>query len=117
MTTRTTAEWLAALQEGDIPAVPMHDLDALIDDPQLAAVGFFHAMDHPTEGEIRLVGIPSRWSRSRPSIRRHPPGLGAHPAEVLREAGFDTREIARLAADRAIGGVAATAPARKRKNK
>ena len=74
MTTRTTAEWLAALQEGDIPAVPMHDLDALIDDPHLAAVGFFHEMDHPTEGRIRLVGIPSRWSRSQPAITRHPPG-------------------------------------------
>jgi crotonobetainyl-CoA:carnitine CoA-transferase CaiB-like acyl-CoA transferase len=112
MTTRTTAEWLAALQEGDIPAVPMHDLDALIDDPHLAAVGFFHAMDHPTEGRIRLVGIPSRWSRSRPAIRRHPPGLGEHTAEVLREIGFDKAAVARLAAERAIGTCDGKTPAR-----
>ncbi|HLH92734.1 MAG TPA: CoA transferase [Xanthobacteraceae bacterium] len=105
LTTRPTAEWLELFQKGDIPAVPMHDLDALIDDPHLAAVGFYQTIDHPTEGRVRLVGIPSRWSRSRLSIRRHPPGLGENTAEVLREAGFKDAAIAKLAADGAIGGV------------
>ena len=103
LATRTTAEWLAAFLEGDIPATPMHDLDALIDDPHLAAVGFFHAMAHPTEGPIRLVGIPSRWSRSRPAIARHPPGLGEHTGEVLREIGLRPAAIERLVAEGAIG--------------
>jgi crotonobetainyl-CoA:carnitine CoA-transferase CaiB-like acyl-CoA transferase len=103
LATRTTAEWLAILQEADIPAVPMHDLDGLIDDPHLAAVGFFQTLDHPTEGRIRLVGIPSRWSRSRLAISRHPPGLGEHTGEVLREIGLSDAAIARLAAEGAIG--------------
>jgi crotonobetainyl-CoA:carnitine CoA-transferase CaiB-like acyl-CoA transferase len=96
LATRTTAEWLAIFQEADIPAVPMHDLDALIDDPHLAAVDFFQTLDHPTEGRIRVVGIPSRWSRSQLAINRHPPGLGEHTAEA----------VARLAAEGAIGAVA-----------
>jgi len=117
LATRTTAEWLAVFQKADIPAVPMHDLDALIDDPHLAAVGFFQTIAHPTEGRVRLVGIPSRWSRSRLAIRRHPPGLGENTAEVLREIGLNDAAIARLAADGAIGGVTAAseAPARRRR--
>ena len=103
LATRTTAEWLMVFREADIPAVPMHDLDTLIDDPHLAAVGFFQALDHPTEGRIRLVGIPSRWSRSRLAIVRHPPNLGEHTAEVLREVGMSAAAIARLAAAGAIG--------------
>src|SRR5215467_14334543 len=114
LATRTTAEWLSIFQEADIPAVPMHDLDGLIDDPHLAAVGFFHTMDHPTEGRIRVVGIPGRWSRSRLAIRRHPPGLGEHTAEVLHEAGLSDAAITRLAAEGAIGAVTLPpAPARR----
>jgi crotonobetainyl-CoA:carnitine CoA-transferase CaiB-like acyl-CoA transferase len=112
LATRTTAAWLAALQEADIPAVPMHDLDGLIDDPHLEQVGFFHAMEHPTEGRIRLVGIPSRWSRSRPAILRHPPGLGENTAQVLREIGYRDAAIRRLADVGAIGGVGALPPRR-----
>jgi crotonobetainyl-CoA:carnitine CoA-transferase CaiB-like acyl-CoA transferase len=115
LATRSTAEWLGIFQEADIPAVPMHDLDALIDDPHLAAVGFFQTLDHPTEGRIRLVGIPSRWSRSRLAIKRHPPGLGEHTAEVLREIGLSDAAIRHLAAEGAIGAVSlAPAPARRR---
>ena len=64
--------------------------------------------------DIRVVGIPSRWSRSRLAIARHPPGLGEHTAEVLRESGLSDAAIRRLAAEGAIGAVALPpAPARR----
>ena len=49
--TRTTAEWIALFEGCDIPCAPMNDLDALIDDPHLDAVGFFQTQTHPTEGK------------------------------------------------------------------
>ena len=97
--TRSTAEWAKLFDENDIPTAPLLDLDELIDDPHLAAVGFFQKMDHPTEGPIRLTGIPSQWSATPPAITRHPPSLGEHSIEVLREAGFDDRDINELCAD------------------
>jgi crotonobetainyl-CoA:carnitine CoA-transferase CaiB-like acyl-CoA transferase len=96
LTTRTTAEWLALFAENDIPAVPLYDLNDLIDDRHLAAVKFFHEMNHPSEGPIRLTGIPSQWSESALAIRRHPPRLGEHSVEVLREAGLSDAEIESL---------------------
>ena len=99
LTTRSTAEWATLFAQNDIPSAPLHDLDSLIDDPHLAAVGFFQEMDHPTEGPIRLTGIPSHWSASPPAITRHPPVLGEHSIEILRAAGFDDREIDELCAD------------------
>ena len=40
--------------------------------------------------------MPTTWSESQPSIRRHPPQLGEHSVEVLREAGLSDEQIARL---------------------
>ncbi len=96
--TLTSAEALALFERCDIPCAPMNDLDALIDDPHLAAVEFFQTRPHPTEGRIRYNGIPSRWNGAALKITRHAPRLGEHSLAVLKEAGISTEEIAALLA-------------------
>jgi crotonobetainyl-CoA:carnitine CoA-transferase CaiB-like acyl-CoA transferase len=96
LATRTTAEWLALFEHCDIPCAPMNDLDALIDDPHLAAIGFFQTKAHPTEGMIRYTGIPSRWNGVALTITRHAPRLGEHSLAVLKEAGVAGDDIAAL---------------------
>jgi crotonobetainyl-CoA:carnitine CoA-transferase CaiB-like acyl-CoA transferase len=93
MQTRTTTEWMALLDRCDIPCAPMHDLDGLIDDPHLKAVGFFQMETHPTEGRIRYTGIPSRWNGATLKITRHAPRLGEHSVPILKEAGISANEI------------------------
>jgi crotonobetainyl-CoA:carnitine CoA-transferase CaiB-like acyl-CoA transferase len=93
---RSTAEWIDLFEGCDIPCAPMNDLDALIDDPHLAAVGFFQTLTHPTEGRIRYTGIPSRWNGSVLPITRHAPLLGEHSVAVLEEAGIAADEIAAM---------------------
>ena len=109
---RPTAEWMRLLHAADIPCVPMNDLDSLIDDEHLKAAGFFIEMEHPSEGAIRLTGIPSRWSRSQPRVTRHPPRVGEHSVEILREAGYSCEEVAALCAEGAAidGRMNAAAP-------
>ena len=102
--TRTTEEWLALMNENDIPAMRLNDLNSLIADPHLAAVGFFREVDHPSEGRMRLMRSPARFSRTQPEPRRMPPRRGEHGEEVLRELGFVDDEIAALRADGALAG-------------
>ena len=102
MKTRTTAEWLKFFHEADIPHAPLHDLDSLIDDPHLAAVGLLQSIEHPTEGTLRVAGPTATWSKTPPSIRHYPPRLGEHGDEILREAGFSENEIGVLVADGAL---------------
>lgn len=95
---RGSAEWMDLLNANDIPVMPLNDIDGLIEDPHLAAVGFLHAEAHPSEGVIRTLGIPSRWSGSPPTRRLPAPRLGEQTVDILREAGFDDARIAALVA-------------------
>jgi crotonobetainyl-CoA:carnitine CoA-transferase CaiB-like acyl-CoA transferase len=102
MKTRTTAEWTQLFEKADIPHAPLLDLDGLIDDPHLAAVGLLQTVEHPTEGTLRLAGPAASWSKTPPSIRQHPPRLGEHSREILREAGFLEADIERMIAEGAL---------------
>ncbi|HYD67341.1 CoA transferase [Azospirillum sp.] len=97
LATRTTAEWMEALTRADIPVMRLHTLDSLLEDPHLTATGFFQVVEHPREGPIRSMAVPTRWSATPPAVERQAPALGEHSAEVLREAGYDDATIAALA--------------------
>ncbi|HEV2009138.1 MAG TPA: CoA transferase, partial [Burkholderiales bacterium] len=90
---RTSAEWLRLLRDADIPVTPMNTVNDLIDDQHLAKTGFFSTVDHPSEGKLRSMAVPSKWSASPPAAPRPAPRLGEHSIEVLREAGYTDAEI------------------------
>lgn len=91
--TRTTDDWLKFFDEADIPAMPLHTPDTLLADPHLAATGFFSTIEHPSEGQLRNMAVPSTWSETQPSPSRHAPLLGEHSREVLIEAGYSAAQI------------------------
>lgn len=88
MASKTSAQWIALFSTADLPFAPVNSVDDLLADPHLRAVGFWHDMHHPTEGQLTLPGIPVSFSATPGSIRRHPPALGEHTAEVLAELGI-----------------------------
>ncbi len=97
--TRTNAEWVALLQDSNVPHGPVNTLEALFDDEQLAATGYWQEMEHPTEGKLRTPGIAPRFSRTPPEVRRHQPNLGEHSREVLKEAGYNDEQIEAMLAN------------------
>ena len=102
MLQRTTADWIVAFKENDIPAVPVKSADELLDDPHLAAVGMFRQTSHPTEGELLSVRSPIRLSKSPLDADRDPPRLGENTADVLSEIGYDRTRIERLLGEEVI---------------
>ncbi|RYY28811.1 MAG: CoA transferase [Sphingomonadales bacterium] len=91
--TRSTAEWLDLLGAADIPAMPMHTMESLVDDPHLTATEFIRIREHPVQGSIRTLAPATRWPGRTPAADRPAPELGADGAALLKEAGFDDGEI------------------------
>lgn len=90
---RTSAEWLEIFERADIPVMPYHTLESLLDDPQLRASEVVRLVEHPSEGTIRQIGNPTKHSDFQPGPRSPAPRVGEHSVAVLREAGFSEEEI------------------------
>ena len=93
---KSVSDWASLCDEAQIPWAPVNTLDDLFEDPHLDAVGFFHRSSHPTEGETVLPTLPTEFSETPTSIRRHAPYHGEHSEEVLAEFGFTTLEVEEL---------------------
>jgi crotonobetainyl-CoA:carnitine CoA-transferase CaiB-like acyl-CoA transferase len=94
--TRTTAEWLEVLAAADLPVTPVHTLDSIFDDPHVKATGFFQEEAHPSEGPVRRMAVPMRFSAAGEAERAPAPNLGENTASILAEAGYTEAEIRAL---------------------
>ena len=80
---RPSADWLVLFRRLDIPACPVNSLETLREDPHLAAVGFFGAATHPTEGTLTTTRFPVRFSATPVGPAAPAPPLGADTGSFL----------------------------------
>ena len=96
LATKTTQEWLDIFAGTKVPVIVVNSLEDLFHDPHLEAVDFWQSYEHPTEGQLKMPGFPSKFSKTPASIRKHAPKLGEHSKEILAEAGIDEETINKM---------------------
>ncbi|ART58372.1 CoA transferase [Acidovorax carolinensis] len=101
--TRTTAAWIALLEDKAVPCGPVNNIAQAFDDAQVKARGLAVTLPRWKDGEagdgvaqITGVASPLRLSANPPVLRNAPPALGQHTDEVLRELGLDAARVAQL---------------------
>lgn len=101
--TRTTAQWVALLEDKAVPCGPINTVGQAFDDAQVLARGL--KVNQPlaladnaqaATKSIASVASPLRLQDTPPVLRRAPPALGEHTAEVLASLGLDGATVATL---------------------
>jgi crotonobetainyl-CoA:carnitine CoA-transferase CaiB-like acyl-CoA transferase len=101
LTARPRAYWLDRLTTHGIPAGPILDLGEAFASPLATARSMRVEVDHPVAGRISQVGAPWKLDGEASPVRRPPPALGQHTAEVLHEVlGYEAAKIESVSGDR-----------------
>ena len=100
---RSTAQWIALLEDKAVPCGPINDVGQAFADVQVQARGLKVNQPlgqvEPSRVAINIiasVASPLRLTATPPVLHRAPPGLGEHTDEVLLGLGLDAAAIARL---------------------
>lgn len=83
--TRSAADWLTEFDRRGVPCAPINDFAGILADPHVAHMGWVGEMRLPNGATTRSVGFPVGMSSHAFAIRRSPPRLGEHTAEVYAE--------------------------------
>ncbi|EEU33628.1 uncharacterized protein NECHADRAFT_98391 [Fusarium vanettenii 77-13-4] len=101
---KTTGEWETVLEGSGMPYGPINTLENVFSHPQALARHMVETVEQgaAVAGTIKVLGIPVKFSETKPSIRGGPPSLGQHTNLILRELGYSSSAIADLRNNGAI---------------
>lgn len=94
--TNTSEHWLKLLLEADVWTAKVQTFEDLMDDPQVKHNELIQTIQHPKIGDLRVIGIPMKFSRTPGTIRLAPPLVGEHNGEILQELGYSQSEISQF---------------------
>ena len=83
MKSKTTAEWIDALEALKIGCGPINTLEQVFADPHVQAREMVVEMAHGSGETVKVIANPVKLSATPPSYRSAPPMLGEHTEEVL----------------------------------
>ena len=83
--TRPAAEWVEGLLAAGIPAGPINDVAASLNDPQVQARNLIQPIALDNGDMLRMVGPAVKFSGTPAQITLPPPLLGQHTDGILRD--------------------------------
>lgn len=99
--TRSRVEWIELLNNAGVPCGPISNLKEVFSDPQVLHQEMVLESQQPS-GPTRMPGFPIKISEVPAKLRHPSPQMGEHTEEVLRELGYDEKEISRLRKEKVI---------------
>jgi len=99
---RTSADWVERFNAAGVPCGPIYAIDQMFADPQVKHIGIAQPVQAKDKAPMTLVGQPVTLSRTPSRLVTPPPAIGQHTNAVLKEFGFNAKQIAALRKAEAI---------------
>lgn len=97
--TRPLEEWLRIFDPEKICVAPVNTFEEALEDPHIRHRETWFSGELPDGGgKVPQAALPVRFGEGRPGWRFHPPQLGEHTGEILRQMGLADAEIDELRA-------------------
>jgi crotonobetainyl-CoA:carnitine CoA-transferase CaiB-like acyl-CoA transferase len=95
---KTRAEWAQIFRDAKMRCDPCLTYGEICAHPQLAANDMICSVQHPTRGQVKMLGMPVKLKKTPGSPRGPSPLLGQHTIEILQVLGYSKEEIASMEA-------------------
>ncbi|MGW9100411.1 CaiB/BaiF CoA transferase family protein [Priestia megaterium] len=93
---KDSLEIIERLKRAGVPSGPIQDLAQVLAHPQVQNRELIQEVEHPTIGQLKILGIPIKLSDTPGSVRKAPPLLSENTDEVLTHLGYSSEDIADL---------------------
>ncbi len=94
--TKSRDEWLKLAEVHDVCLSSIHEMEDLEKDPQLQARQMIIETEHENGLKLKGVGLPIKFSESKPDAPEPAPSVGQHSIEILEEIGYADEKIKEL---------------------
>jgi len=96
--TRSSEDWVEALLAVGIPAGTMYTYPEAFESEHGRHRNMRMEIDHPNEGKVSNIGFAVKLNGTPQQVRMHPPLLGEHTGDILKEIGMDASAVEDLTA-------------------
>jgi crotonobetainyl-CoA:carnitine CoA-transferase CaiB-like acyl-CoA transferase len=100
LATGNSLDWLARLDEADVPCAPVLRRGDVLNDPQVISNALIQEFDQPSMGRVRQPRPAARFESTPAAIAGPAPAIGEHTHAVLTELGYSADEVAALMGSR-----------------
>jgi crotonobetainyl-CoA:carnitine CoA-transferase CaiB-like acyl-CoA transferase len=94
--TNSRDEWLKLAELHDVCLSSINELEDLERDPQIQAREMIIEMEHEKGLKLKAIGVPIKFSDSKPDEPEPAPAVGQHSIEILEEIGYTEERIEEL---------------------
>jgi crotonobetainyl-CoA:carnitine CoA-transferase CaiB-like acyl-CoA transferase len=98
LATRSSAQWIEALNGIGVPCGPIYRMDQVFADAQVQHLAVAAEVNHPRLGRYKILNQAVKLSRTPATLKTATPEIGQHTHEILRELEYGDADVARLRA-------------------